>query len=775
MLWKSDGDDVRRKYDFTYDAVNRFMNGLFEQDNATSTWNNTVMNYTVQMGNSADPLTAYDANGNIKAMTQYGWKLGVSTSTPIDNLAYNYSLNTNKLLQVTDANNDNTSKLGDFKYDPATKTATDYTYDGNGNLNLDNNKKISSITYNHLNLPSVITVTGKGTITYTYDAAGNKLEKRTTEGTALTVTTYLGSAVYQAKGTTGTPGQDTLQFISHEEGRMRVDVTNATTPNPFDYFIKDHLGNVRMVLTDEVKTNSYPAATMEVATINNEEIYYDNLLNTQVNKPNWFSDALYSTNAKVAQVKNATGIQKIGPNIILKVMAGDTYSIRVASGWKSNSSASNSSTNVLNDLLNLLSGSVANASSGKVSQSELQNSSSGLNAGLTSFLSSQTTSGTKPKAYINWILLDEQFKIVTGSSGFEQVGSSNSTTIHVKTNVSITKNGYLYIYTSNEATNIDVFFDNLQVTHVRGTLLEENHYYPFGLTMAGISSKALSFGGAENKKKFNGGDLQNKEFSDGSGLELTDMDFRNYDAQIGRFVAIDLLAELNPNWSPYVFTQNNPISFSDPNGLDTVRGRKLPNDYIPQPGDVWINKGNTSIYDDERGWTEQIQLQTAVVGNSKTSSSGLSSFIGYLSLFNEGYKRSPHLNAPMNLFKQGQFEAFFKGELKIWKMGFKGSGSVPSSLVNIQKENFLGIVRGNAKLLEYLKKAGLILNVTDGLLTLNSIRRNGINVQNGTDLAFNVIAFIPGGVVVSGLYFLGKEAGILEASWENRIGKGLLG
>ena len=164
-----------------------------------------------------------------------------------------------------------------------------------------------------------------------------------------------------------------------------------------------------MVLTEETKTDQYPAATLEPATINTEDDFYGNLQNTQYAKPSWFSDPLYSSNDKVARLKNTTGIQKVGPNIILKVMAGDSYNIRVASGWNDGNAASNNSTNVLNDLLNILSGAAAGASGGKATQAELQNSSSGLNAGLNSFLGTQTTSGTKPKAYISWVLLDEQF------------------------------------------------------------------------------------------------------------------------------------------------------------------------------------------------------------------------------------------------------------------------------------------------------------------------------------------------------------------------------
>ena len=181
--------------------------------------------------------------------------------------------------------------------------------------------------------------------------------------------------------------------------------------------------------------------------------------------------------------------------------------------------------------------------------------------GATSFLNNQPAQGVKPKAYLNWVLFDEQFNFVHAGSGAELIGGDNAFTSHVKSNLPVNKNGYLYIYVSNATPNVDVFWDNLQVTHVRGALLEESHYYPFGLQMAGISSK--SAGKLENRKKFNAGTELNNDFD----ISLYETQCRLYDPQLGRFWQVDELAEANWEWTPYNFSLNNPIRFNDPLGL----------------------------------------------------------------------------------------------------------------------------------------------------------------------------------------------------------------
>ena len=95
--------------------------------------------------------------------------------------------------------------------------------------------------------------------------------------------------------------------------------------------------------------------------------------------------------------------------------------------------------------------------------------------------------------------------------------------------------------------------------------------------MGGISSRAANI--LENNYEFNGKEKMEKDFSDGSGLELYDFHARNFDPQIGRWHNLDPLSFQTPSVSPYVFVMNNPIMLIDPDGRiisgDTAMVAKL--------------------------------------------------------------------------------------------------------------------------------------------------------------------------------------------------------
>jgi len=593
IRWRNGTDGEQRAYGFTYDNASRLKTANFTQY-TSNVWNtNAGVNYSL-------PNVSYDLNGNIIALQQWAAKLNTSGLT--DDLTYNYSYNgnafTNKLNYVKDARNDPQTTLGDFKEQPGgqanTNAVPDYDYDTNGNLIFDKNKDISAITYNYLNLPVVITITGKGVIAYTYSASGEKLQKLTDEPATgnnnnthtVTTTFYMGAFTYlqtdvkQGANATVTTGPS-LQFVTTLEGRVRPSATSGTGW-AYDYMEKDHLGNVRVLLTDELKTDVYPVLSFEGTStsqeVTNQNITWDNsagnsidVVNVRSSRPTGMGDAT-SNGSKVLLVKKSTG--SIGATKLLKVMAGDQLNISVDYYYTVTNSLS-SNANGLGAFINSIAGIILGST---VANNAIKNGSgiiatnqntdqNVLNFFFTENGGSQGQNNP-PKAYLHVLLFDERFVFDAANSFVQRVGyfPGQVKTI-VKALMPVKKSGYAYIYFSNESDD-NVYFDNLNLTHVRGRLLETTDYTPWGLTMAGIGSKALNFGDPENKHLFDKGtELQNKEFSDGSGLELYSTQFRSLDPQIGRWWQIDPKPDMA--LSPYVAMNNNPISINDPLGDTT--------------------------------------------------------------------------------------------------------------------------------------------------------------------------------------------------------------
>ena len=420
--------------------------------------------------------------------------------------------------------------------------------------------------------------------------------------------------VYESKATVPADANspnytDRLQLIGHEEGRIRFKeaVAGIAANFQYDYMLKDHLGNVRMVLTEEQLINSYPAAKLEgtfsatggaqansmintekgfynidntkvtteasivtwpTESTANTKLYYNNNGNppANINYPASFTPTQTDGSSKLYKL-NATA-NKTGLEFMIKVMAGDKIDIFGKSYFLNTGPVNNSNSTPLN-LLSLMTTMLlapANAAASKGISAATLNT---INTGQipnSFFRGANGESTTIPKAYINYIFLDEQFKYAGGDAS--RVGTSGQVKDHWYVdptklqNISVPKNGYIFVYVSNES-NLDVFFDNLQVIHKPGPILEETHYYPFGLTMAGISTKAAGI--TPNKENT----FQDQRFDDDLGLNWVQFKWRNHDPQIGRFIEIDPLSEKYVYNSTYAFSENKVIAHVELEGLES--------------------------------------------------------------------------------------------------------------------------------------------------------------------------------------------------------------
>ncbi|NVJ46694.1 MAG: RHS repeat-associated core domain-containing protein [Cytophagia bacterium] len=532
VKWKTTSSDQIRAYGFDYDASNRLGEAEYSQGSA---WSNSLVDFSTSYG--------YDANGNITALTREGMVAG--TKETIDNLSYTYlnSGKSNQLAFVDDSEGD--FGQGDFVDG---NTGTDYSYDLNGNLTQDLNKGISAgnITYNHLNLPQTITFSGNRSITYTYDAAGIKLSKTVNNNGSISTTDYVTGFIYE---------NDELQHFAHEEGRIRKSGSSLVK----DYFIKDHLGNTRMTLTEARDSTVYDA-TMETTLAWFEEDVFLNIPSTR--NDTYAFEGSYS--AKV-------GPESVGPGKMLVVSAGDTVDLSVWARYSSSfsSTGSGSSANIAIAIASMFGTNGGGASTYEQNTYNLLNTNSG------SFLASidDTGSSSVPKAYLNYILFDQDFNLVQSVSGYQKVDSGSEDAFDEVTmnGLVMPEGGFLYVYLSNEGTTSnggDVYFDVLRINHKKGAIIQEDHYYPFGLSISALSSTApLS---KPNNFKYNG-------FEEQTDFDLGWYDYstRFYNPELGRFMQVDPAADLMRRHSPYNYAFDNPIRFIDPDGM-------MPEDRVSQ-------------------------------------------------------------------------------------------------------------------------------------------------------------------------------------------------
>jgi RHS repeat-associated protein len=334
-----------------------------------------------------------------------------------------------------------------------------------------------------------------------------------------------------------------------------------------------------MVLTDEFRSDPYEPLSFEDQNINQQNALWENKQGTSINVASVRTSITMNTGQTQAMlVRKTTG--SIGATKLLKVMAGDRIHTKVDYYYTTTAAAFNPASNNLGGLVNSIVGALTNSVAptdivhgSETTISTQLNSNTDLNTIVNTAGSTNpaNTSQQAPKAYLCVLFFNEQFQFDKNSSVVVPVGyypNQRQTIDKFLSNaVPVKKNGYAYIYFTNESDEL-VYFDNFNLTHERGAILEETHYYPYGLTMAGISSKALGFGSYENKMKFQGQKFDNKEFSDGSGLEMYEFKWRMHDPQTGRFWQIDPLSDTYVYNSTYAFSENKVTSHVELEGLE---------------------------------------------------------------------------------------------------------------------------------------------------------------------------------------------------------------
>ncbi len=514
MRWSKGAGGKIEGYTYTYDIMDRLRGADYSTRLPGADWDRSIKSFDVNN-------LRYDLQGNIKGMTRFNATGGV-----LDRLVYTYE--GHELKKVEDGG------AGQQGFIDGAALAEEYRYDANGNMVSDANKGISEIRYNYLNLPQRVEKEGEGHIRYLYGASGAKYAQvvHGPDGEVRTRTDYIGPMIYE----NGKPA-----LIQHEEGRILMD---GDRPE-YQYHLKDHLGNVRLTFITTSTARAYSAGMEEERAVEEERLF-EHVEDTRAHRvlPGHEGRSVAALDSR----------HPIGPTKTLAVGPGDVVDIRA---WAYHEGASSSEGSL--DRAALVAAIVQGLAGIAEAGAELQQHLSDVLSQAPALLVAENEEKNAPHAYLNYILLDDSLHVrdmghrsVAGTEAFKG-GELFFEPLVVK------ETGYLYIYTSFEekSSKERVFFDDLEIRHSDGPVVQSDDYYPFGMTFNSYR-RAKSTG---NRFLYNGKELQEE-------TGWYDYGARNYDPTIARFIQVDPMAEiLQEAWTPYHYVKNNPIKYIDPTGM----------------------------------------------------------------------------------------------------------------------------------------------------------------------------------------------------------------
>ncbi|RYU77813.1 DUF6443 domain-containing protein [Hymenobacter persicinus] len=651
--WRSQSDNVTRAYGYVYDASNRLLQGDFVARTATGAWTAEKQNYGLR-------FVSYDENGNILTLRRRGLRApATSTSAkqygPIDQLLYTYA--GNRLLAVDDAIRDNgpatpsaPALAGDFQdqgsyYQP--QQQAEYQYDANGSLTADRNKGITSILYNHLNLPRRIAF-GNDSIVFRYSAAGQKVAKLVYEtGKPMQQTDYAGAFQYE---------QDSLRFFPHAEGRVLCQVQRSAAGTPTvryvrEYSIKDHLGNLRIAYRPG--DTAVFKATMEMnpaSVARQEEQQFDS---ASIARSRFMAGALARTGSYVARLNAATG-QALGPSKILSVHKGDTITVTAHGMYQQYLRTKKLALSLPTIVAGTLLQQPTMQPGGEPTRRLRPLPFLGLSL---SMLPTLARTQNIPEGFLRILVYNADSTLVeTLNHSLSETAYNNYESLLKR--VIAPADGYIQAYVGN-TSSADVFFDDIEVRYSPGLVVQENVYDPWGLNLAGLERTSIAH---ENKYQYNG-----KEKQQELGLNWQDYGARMYDTQLGRWHAVDPLSDIMHRYSPYVYCFDNPIRFVDPDGRISEE-RIGPNATAgPRNSASEIERGNNTTTARSSSSISVTNTETNRYGETKSTISnikGSSQDIANISNYSAEVVSSSMRQAKVNSVRVSRTQSTVIGEAK---------------------------------------------------------------------------------------------------------------
>lgn len=236
-------DNVARAYTYGYDKLGQLRNAIFKGNNGSG--------WTYRNDAYSEKNISYDLNGNLLALERNMLNISTGSNVQMDKLTYSYKPagGSDQLQQITDAY----GAAGSYGFKNQSSDPEHYLYDGSGNLIQDKNKNLS-YSYNDLgkvNRVTLLSFTNRY-IQYNYDGFGTCLSKQVVDnGSTVKTTSYMDGFVAV---------DNVLSYVQTAEGRVRT----ASGVGTYEYYIKDHLGNIRVSFEN----------IGGVATVRQENSYY---------------------------------------------------------------------------------------------------------------------------------------------------------------------------------------------------------------------------------------------------------------------------------------------------------------------------------------------------------------------------------------------------------------------------------------------------------------------------------------------------------------------